>query len=72
MGLFWVGDVSNQGVGKYARFDARIGWRPRPGLELSLAGQNLTDPSHDEFGPSFTRFPTSVPRSVYGKLTWRY
>ncbi len=72
MGLFWVGDVSNQGVGKYARFDARIGWRPRPGLELSLAGQNLTDPSHDEFGPSFTRFPTSVPRSVYGKITWRY
>ncbi len=70
--VFWVDDVSNQGVGDYARFDARLSWAPRPGLELSVIGQNLTDGSHDEFGNSFTRAATSVPRSVFGRLTWRY
>ena len=70
--VFWVDDVSNQFVGDYARLDMRLGWRPRPGLELSVVGQNLTENSHNEFGNSFTRFATSVPRSVYGKLTWWY
>ena len=70
--VFWVDDVSNQFVGDYARLDMRLGWRPRPGLELSVVGQNLTENSHNEFGNSFTRFATSVPRSIYGKLTWRY
>jgi iron complex outermembrane receptor protein len=70
--VFWVDDVSNQGVGDYARFDARLSWTPRPGLELSVVGQNLTDGSHNEFGHSFTGAATSVPRSVFGSLTWRY
>jgi iron complex outermembrane receptor protein len=70
--LYWVDNVSNQDVHDYARLDARLGWHPLPSLELSLAGQNLAAPSHNEFGPSFTALPTSVPRSVYGKVTWRY
>jgi iron complex outermembrane receptor protein len=70
--LYWVDNVSNQDVSDYARLDARLGWHPLPSLELSLAGQNLAQRRHDEFGPSFTALPTSVPRSVYGKVTWRY
>ena len=70
--LYYVGKVPNQGVGSYARLDLRLGWRPLPNWALSLVGQNLTDGSHQEYGPSFARFPTSVPRSVYGKVTWRY
>jgi iron complex outermembrane receptor protein len=70
--VFWVDDVSNQGVGDYARFDARLSWTPTPGLELSVIGQNLSDGSHNEFGHSFTGVATSVPRSVFGRVTWKY
>jgi iron complex outermembrane receptor protein len=70
--LYWVDQVSNQDVRDYARLDARLGWRPWPQLELSVAGQNLAQDHHHEFGPSFTALPTSVPRSFYGKVTWRY
>ena len=70
--LYWVDNVSNQNVSDYARLDARLGWHPLPSLELSLAGQNLARHSHDEFGPSFTALPTSIPRAFYGKVTWRY
>jgi iron complex outermembrane receptor protein len=70
--LYWVDRVSNQNVEDYARLDARLGWRPWPQLDLSLVGQNLAQGEHDEFGPSFTAMPTSVPRSFYGKVTWRY
>jgi iron complex outermembrane recepter protein len=70
--VYWVDNVSNQDVHDYARLDARLGWHPLPQLELSLVGQNLGRKEHDEFGPSFTALPTSVPRSFYGKVTWRY
>lgn len=70
--LFYVGKVANQGVDNYTRLDVRFGWRPRPAWELSLVGQNLNNGSHREYGPSFSRLPTSVPRSVHGKVTWRY
>jgi iron complex outermembrane recepter protein len=70
--LYWVDEVSNQNVSDYARLDARLGWRPLPALEISVAGQNLAQDHHDEFGPSYTALPTSVPRSFYGKVTWRY
>ena len=70
--LYWVDRVSNQQVEDYARLDARLGWRPFPQLDLSIVGQNLAQGEHDEFGPSFTALPTSVPRSFYGKVTWRY
>jgi iron complex outermembrane receptor protein len=70
--LYWVDHVSNQDVRDYARLDTRLGWHPWPQLELSVVGQNLAQGHHDEFGPSFTALPTAVPRSVYGKVTWRY
>jgi iron complex outermembrane receptor protein len=70
--LYWVDHVSNQDVRDYARLDSRLGWRPWPQLELSVVGQNLAQEDHDEFGPSFTALPTAVPRSFYGKVTWRY
>jgi iron complex outermembrane recepter protein len=70
--VYWVDNVSNQNVSDYARLDARLGWHPLPSLELAVAGQNLAQHDHDEFGPSFTALPTSVPRSFYGKVTWRY
>lgn len=44
-----VGQLPNPIVPAYTAVDARYGWRVRPGLELSVLGQNLFDPSHPEF-----------------------
>lgn len=61
------------GTPSYLAFDARIGWRPRPDLELSLIGQNLFDDSHPEFNPDFIfSLPTEVERSIYGKVTLKF
>jgi iron complex outermembrane receptor protein len=61
-------------VGAYAELDARLAWRPRPGLELALVGQNLLKERHAEFGTNaFIPSPTvEIRRSVSGSLTWRF
>jgi iron complex outermembrane receptor protein len=57
----------------YVALDARLGWKPRPDLELSLAGRNLLDDRHPEFNPDFIfSVPTEVERSVHGKVTWKF
>ena len=53
--------------------DARIGWRPRAGLELSINGRNLLDHEQFEFVELITnRATTGVERSIYGQVTWEY
>jgi iron complex outermembrane receptor protein len=58
-------------VPRYAELDLRLAWRPRPGLELSIVGANLLDPSHPEFNGG-SGFQTEVQRSVYGKVMWLF
>jgi iron complex outermembrane receptor protein len=70
--VFWVGKVQSQGISSYTRFDARLGWRPIEELELSVVGQNLTDRRHGEFGTGVLSLNSAVPRSVYGKVTFRW
>jgi iron complex outermembrane receptor protein len=70
--LFYVGEVSHQNVEEYARLDLRLGWRPIESMEVSVAGQNLTERRHEEFGTGIFSSRSSVPRSVYGRVTWRY
>jgi iron complex outermembrane receptor protein len=70
--VFWLGKLQSQGISSYARFDARIGWRPIEGVELSVVGQNLTDGRHGEFGAGVLSLESAVPRSVYGKVTYRW
>lgn len=38
-------------VPAYWALDLHVGWRPRPGLELTLLGRDLLEPRHAEFGP---------------------
>jgi iron complex outermembrane receptor protein len=61
--------VGYSGAPDYAEADARLAWRIRPNLELSLVGQNLLDRQHPE--ASETR-RTEVPRSVFAGLRWSY
>ena len=55
----------------YRELDLRLGWRPTPRLELSLAGRNLLHPHHPEYG-----FPdpaqVQIERSVHGKIAWQF
>jgi iron complex outermembrane receptor protein len=53
----------------YFTFDARLAWRYR-NLELSIIGQNLSEPRHPEFGNPATR--QEIPRSVFGKVTLEF
>lgn len=70
--LYYVGDLAAQGMPSYTRLDIRLGWKLYKDLELSLAGQNLMDNQHPEFSASSGQLSSEVPRTVYGKVTWRF
>jgi iron complex outermembrane receptor protein len=77
-GLRWV-DVlrTNNGgavakVPSYFELDVRLGWRPRPGLELSLVGQSLLHDQHAEYRIPGATNQDEIERSVYAKIVWRY
>jgi len=61
--------LRNPEVPSYVMLDARIGWRPSRDVEISVTGQNLTDPGHPEVGGPAA---AEIARSVFGKLTWRF
>jgi len=63
-----VGALPRPAVPSYTALDLRYGWRIRPGLELSLIGQNLFDPRHAEFGAAPGR--SEYERAVLLKLVW--
>jgi iron complex outermembrane receptor protein len=50
VGVRAVGALPSPAVPAYTTVDARLGWSPRADLELSLAGFNLLDDRHPEFG----------------------
>lgn len=70
--LRYVDNLNQRGplVPSYVALDLRLGWRPTPNWEFAIVGQNLLDRQHPEFGAPATR--QEIPRSVYGKLTWRF
>jgi iron complex outermembrane receptor protein len=53
-------------IGSYHEMDLRLGWKPKGGLELSIAGRNLLDSGHEEFrGSGGFEIPSSdIERSV--------
>ncbi len=73
--LRYVGDIKVSGVeiDGYVEADLRLGWEARPGLELSIIGQNLLDSRHAEYLPDFINTqPTEVERSIFGRITWSF
>lgn len=59
-------------VDAYFSVNARLGWRPRKDLELSLTGTNLLGPSHVEFVQETYSFPEQVERGIYGQIKWSF
>lgn len=71
----YVSALPGQKVKAYSTADARLGWRMAHGFELSLAGRNLLQPFHAEFGTDPGIPPADVTlvglrREGYIKLTW--
>jgi len=63
-----VGALARPAVPPYTAVDLRYGWRVRPGLELSVIGQNLLDPAHAEFGNPATR--SEYERALAVRIVW--
>jgi iron complex outermembrane receptor protein len=68
--LRFVDSLPSPSVPSYFTADVRLAWNVRPNLEISLVGQNLLDNQHPEFGAAPNRL--EIPRSFYGKVTWRF
>lgn len=69
---YHVDDLPAQGVSAYDRLDARLGWTPFSGLELSAGVRNLFHDHDLEFSnTSGTNAPTTVRTAGYGKVTWK-
>lgn len=65
-----IGLLRTPKVQNYTVFDARLGWRPSPDVEVSLAALNLRDEEHAEFGSPLTR--SELGRIIYHQLLWRF
>ncbi|MDX2027769.1 MAG: TonB-dependent receptor [Alphaproteobacteria bacterium] len=70
--LYYVGAVPGFKVPEYWRLDMRLGWQILDGLEFSLVGQNLLQGEHREFSSPTDIGAVEIPRSIYGRFTWRY
>jgi len=71
--LYHVSRLVSAQVPRYTRLDVRLGWQIVEGLEISVAGQNLLDGRHQEFGGNGVGVLASqVKRSAYGSFTWRF
>lgn len=62
----------NVRIPAYLTLDARAAWRPVPGWELALVGQNLLERRHLETVTDQTLARHEVSRTVYGKVTWEF
>ncbi|MEO5926384.1 MAG: TonB-dependent receptor [Bryobacteraceae bacterium] len=65
----YISSIPNQKVPQYATADVRIGRTLGHGLELSLVGKNLFQPSHVEYG-GIPNGLVGIKRSAFLKLTW--
>jgi iron complex outermembrane recepter protein len=64
-----VGALPDPAVPGYTALDARLGWRVRPDVELSVSARNLGDRRHPEWGQPLSR--AEIERSLFFKLAWR-
>jgi iron complex outermembrane receptor protein len=58
-------------VAEQGRLDLRLAWTPSPKLELAIVGQNILNKQHQEF-TALDLFNTQIPRSVYGRIMYRF
>lgn len=64
--------TGEQTIPSYLRLDLGLVWHATKNLELGVWGQNLTRDRHLEFSSYKTALLTEIPRSVMGRITWRF
>jgi iron complex outermembrane receptor protein len=69
---YFNGALPHYAIRAYTRLDVRLGYRPRPDLELSLSGQNLQGGRHAEFDSATSYARATIGRGVLLKLTWGF
>ena len=69
LAMRYVGELPNPRIPDYLEADARLGWSPRPGLVLALAGRDLLASRHAEFMSVPQR---ELPRRGEVQLEWRF
>ncbi len=72
--LRYVEELPATNIESYVTVDARLAWKLRKNIELSLAGRNLVAGRHSEFKSEFNAVgPISqVERSVYAMMTVKF
>jgi iron complex outermembrane receptor protein len=63
----YVSALPAQQVPAYATLDARVAWKVSPAISVSLVGQNLLQPHHQEFNA----VPVEIRRSAYIQATFQ-
>ncbi|WP_183359052.1 TonB-dependent receptor plug domain-containing protein [Geomonas limicola] len=71
-GNYYQLQQENVRIPAYLTLDARLAWRPAPGWELALVGQNLLERRHLETVTDQTLARHEMARSLYGKVTWDF
>ena len=67
-----TGRLPASGVPAYLGLDLRLGWSPRPDLEVELVGRDLGQPDHPETASSFLGTGAQpIARSVFLRFTVR-
>ena len=66
-----IGMLPNPVVPSYTAVDARLGWRVSRDFDVSLALQNLFDPSHPEFSFGTAAMRSEFERAAMLNLQWR-
>jgi iron complex outermembrane receptor protein len=69
----YVDRIASLDVPSYTTIDLHLRWKPLPGLELSVVGQNLLQDEHQEFYQAgWGTSAAAIPRGVYAKVVWRF
>ncbi len=64
----YVDALPAERIDAYTELDLRLAWRPRPAIEVALAGRNLLDHRHVEFGAEGEQ--KAIERAAFIEFTW--
>jgi len=63
-------DTAPPRIPSYFKLDVRLGWKIAPGLEASIIGRNLLEPSHAEYPE--TPVTAAIDRSFLAKIAYKF
>jgi len=68
----WTSRLVGNEIPAHWRLDSRVARRLGESAEISLVGQNLLQPRLLEFGSQYGIVGTEIPRSIFGRVEFRF